>query len=138
MTDLLARVESELENARDETLKRRINAWKMRLLGHSFITIAEELDVSIGTAHADVRWCHENLPLAFDSTQDFRHIALERIESWFVALAEACARGDDSAIKTSNMLTDMQAKLLGGYAPTRVDATVRTQYEIIGVNTDGV
>ncbi len=138
MTDLMTRVDSELERATTEVLKRRITAWKQRLLGRSYLDISESLEVSIGTVHADVRWCHENLPLAFETAQDLRHVALERLESWILALSEACVRGDEGPIKTSAMLTDMQFKALGAYAPSRIDATVHTHYELVDVKTEDV
>ncbi len=118
---------------KDPIYTRRVKVWELRVKGHSVIQIATLLDCSFGTAHADLQWCLKNLPAAYESTQDFRSITLARLDEMIEHLQE---NRSDAGNKTLIAAQDMQAKLLGAYAPTRIDANVKTQYEIVGVNVE--
>lgn len=119
----------------DPIYARRVRVWDLRVRGHSITQIAALLECSIGTVHADLRWCLTNLPAAYESTQDFRVVTIARLDEMIERLT---SNPTDTGNKTVLMAQDMQAKLLGAYAPTKVDATVHTQYSIIGVPVEDV
>lgn len=129
-----AMVDQELEQAEAEgdQYVNRIRAWRLKLAGYSYLDIAEEMGISSGAAHKYVKWAMENLPSAYSSAEEFKHISLEGLDEQYKRLVQM------GSYKVALQVRDMQAKLLGAYAPTKVDATVRTQYEIVGVDTDGI
>lgn len=127
-------VDQELEQARGLNA-RRVRAWRLRLAGYSILDIAEELGVSVGTAHADLKWAMANLTSAYESAEAFRHLSIPQLEEQYRRLLEM---GTESSHRVALAVKDMQAKLLGAYAPTKVDATVKTQYQIVGVDTEQI
>ena len=133
----LKRVEEE---GVDPLLVRRVRAWNLRLRGYSIQEIGEELRISIGSAHSDLKWCHENLPPAYETAEDFKRISLQQLDAQYRRVTSG-RNGEpptDIAERVAIAIKDAQAKLLGAYAPTRVDATVQTQYEIVGVETKDI
>jgi hypothetical protein len=139
----------EAVNAASSTLElRRAKAWKLRVDGYSVQDIAAELNVSHGTAHADVRWCLDNLPAAYESAEDFRRVALPRLDDQYRRLTAGrtvIIEGEpvvesptETAMRVAQSALDLQAKLLGAYAPSKVDGSVVVKYELAGVDTDDI
>lgn len=129
-------VDQELQCAEDEGSDlevRRVRAWRLRLSGYSIQDIADEMNCSVSTAHGYIKWAMENLPSAYTTAEEFRHVSLSQLEQQYKRLVEMDTEG---SVRVALQVKDMQAKLLGAYAPTKVDATVKTQYQIVGVDTE--
>ncbi len=130
--DLVAQELERAELEGGDKFKERVNAWRLRLVGYSMIDIAEELGISVGTAHADVHWAQEHLASAYESAEAFRRVSLPQLDQQY---RELLAMRTETAHRVAMGVKDLQAKLLGAYAPTRIDANIKTQYEIVDVNT---
>jgi transcriptional regulator len=107
--------------------ERRLQVWRLRIQGWPYEDIARKLGVTNATVCTDLQWCMKNLPATYDTVADFRVVALRRLEDW---IREA----DDISVRVK--LLDTQAKLLGAYAPVRVDAGVQVRHVIVGVEVD--
>lgn len=119
-------------------MRERLTAWSLRIKGYSIYNIADELHLSVGAVHADIKWCLANLPAAYESTESFRHMAMDALDEQLARL-QSGRNGEpptDTAERVIVAIRDMQAKLLGAYAPTKVDASVKTQYEVLGIEAD--
>lgn len=136
-------IDTELERVEREgnyKLIERVKAWQLRIKGYSIIDIADELGISVGTAHADVRWCIDHLPPAFETTEDFRRISLQQLEKQYERVT-AGRNGEpptEIAERVGIAIKDLQAKILGALAPTRIDSSIKLEYNITGVDTQGV
>lgn len=130
----------------DEKMLERTKAWKLRVTGYNIQDIAEELGISVGTAHADVRWCLDNLPAAYESAEDFRRVALPRLDEQYRRLTAGrtiTIEGEpvyepptETAMRVAQSALDLQAKLLGAYAPSRIDGSVTVKTVLAGVDVD--
>lgn len=130
-------VEGEIQEAtwtRDQLAARRSNVWRLRVLGYSQTAIATELKIAQQTVSDDLKWCREHLPSVFETIVDFRNVSLARLEHLILKLLtnDQIAIGDQ--VRAVAGLVDLQAKLLGGYAPTKVDAAVTVDYQITGID----
>lgn len=120
--------------------QRRARVWKMRIMGYSVAEIAEELKCAFGTAHGDIKWCLKNYPPAYESADELRHVSLERLDAQYRRVLSPRPRYDEQAnvvgydppMERGELIAqralDMMHKLLGAYAPTRVETGV-TQRE---------
>jgi DNA-directed RNA polymerase specialized sigma24 family protein len=136
-------VEAELEKAEREggyKLIERISAWKLRIQGYSIVDIAEELDIGIGTAHKDVKWCIANLPAAYETAEDFKHVSLEQLEKQYkrVMAGRDGEPPTEIAERVGVAIKELQARLLGALSPTRVDSSMKLEYNITGVKTEEI
>lgn len=150
MDQALDKVEIEILDAEDMITLRRCRAWKLRLMGYGIEHIAEELRVSHGTAQADVRWALDHLPSAYESAEDFRRITLKQLDDQFRRLTQEREIIDnetgrviklpptETAERVALANKDLQAKLLGAYAPSKVDGSVVVKYSLAGVDVDDV
>lgn len=128
------------ENA-DPRLKRRLEAWNLRIRGHAIEQIAALMNVSVGTAHADIRWCLDHLPAAYESAQDFRTVAVRRLDEQYLMLTAPGPAGEppsETALRVAQAAQDMQAKLLGAYAPTKVDGSMTVKTVLVGIDADEI
>jgi hypothetical protein len=134
---VIQRAEAALISTTDPIERRRLTIWKLRIQGYTLVNIAEQLGISYGTAHADMQWCYKNAPMAYESAEEFRHIGIAQLEQQYQMLVtprvilDTTETGDIverveapslMALKVAQSAKDMQAKLLGAYAPTRVEA----------------
>lgn len=128
--------------AADSTLElRRARAWKLRVDGYSVQDIAAELKVSHGTAHGDIKWCIKNLPAAYESAADFRHVALPRLDEMYRRLTTGRTivvddvvvneSPTETAMRVALATLDLQAKLLGAHAATKVDIESKTVHYVV-------
>lgn len=144
MDEALVRIDQALESIdpSDETTLRRLKAWKLRLHGYSHEDIADALEVGIATAYRDIRWCIDNLPPAFESAEDFRRISLKRLEQQvtrlITRLQSGASENPDVTERVLIAVQDTQAKLLGAYAPSRIDSSVTVKTELVGIPLDQV
>lgn len=133
-------IEGELLDATgDETRSRRVESWKMRIQGWPPYEIAEHFKVSVQTTYADLRWAQENLSSAIDSAEELRRLSLERLDKQYQQLATLRARAEeigDGPHRTSVYIMDMQAKLLGAYAPSKVDGSVVVKYVLENISEE--
>lgn len=142
MEDIVHRADQTLAelDSSDPVMQRRAKAWRMRLDSYALQDIAESLGVSFGTAQADIQWCLKNYPPAYESADDFRRITILQLEGAKHRLwCRLMSRDTDNPDITERVLMsaqDMQAKLLGAYAPSRVDSSVVVRTELVGVETD--
>lgn len=151
MTDALERAEQGVVLAAGELTVRRAKAWKLRILGYSIHDIAEELNVAVSTAHADVRWCLDNYPPAYETAEDFRRVSLLQLDRQYRMLMDGRLKYDEdgqpvlgadgkqmrdepneSAQRVAMGVKELAAKMLGALAPREIsgDITVRTALEL--------
>ena len=129
---------SQLDDAK---MLERAKAWKLRVDGYSVQDIAAELGISVGTAHADVQWCIKNLPAAYESAVDFRHVALPRLDEMYRRLTTGRTvvvddvvvheSPTETAMRVALSALDLQAKLLGAHAATKVDIESKTVHYVV-------
>jgi hypothetical protein len=124
---------ADIKSRKEEVNDRRMNVWRLRMQGMMHIDIAEELAVSPQTVLNDLVWILENLPPTYHSAIHFRRISMEQLERMFYQLEPV--RDTPIGSRASVAIKDMQAKLLGAYAPTKVNADLSVNYSIEGVNT---
>lgn len=117
----------------EEFAKKSAHAWSLRLKGYNLTHIGEEMGVSFPTAQKYVEWAMENIPSVIESAEDFKRVALDRIEAWVAALEPQRAEGDVMAYRVSQSLLDQQAKILGVYTQ-RLDVSAHLTYSVEGVD----
>jgi len=101
------------------------------VLGHSIEQVADLLGISIATAWRDLRWCLDNVPAAYENAEDYRRVSLRRLDEM---IRRHQLSTSDAGDRTILAVADMQAKLLGAYAPSKVDASVTVRTELAGVD----
>jgi len=120
---------------------RRLKAMELKLEGKTFRHIADQLGVSVGTAHGDVQACLlELVEMRQDTTEEYVELETERLEadrddlnSLLGALApdisQGCHGAIDKAIKIINQrvkVSESIRKLRGLDAPQRNQHTIAT------------
>lgn len=141
MQQIMQRVEASLVGETDPIRRRRMLVYRLRVMGYTLETIAEELNMSYGTAHGDLEWCFANLPPVFANAEDFRRVSVPQLEGMFEQLVtpqvvlEQTDTGETiqrlqmpsvQALRTAKEIKDTQAKLLGAYKPVVVDDGAET------------
>ena len=139
--DAVERADEAILAAESALELRRAKAWKLRVDGYSVQDIAAELGISHGTAHADVQWCIKNLPAAYESAVDFRHVALPRLDEMYRRLTTGRTvvvddvvvheSPTETAMRVALSALDLQAKLLGAHAATKVDIESKTVHYVV-------
>lgn len=132
----IERIETALVGVTDPILRRRMTVYRLRLSGYTIHWIAEELNISGGTAHADMQWCYQNLPPAYANADEFRFISIGQLEQQYQrvmtprVVLETTETGETIervelpslvAEKVARELKAEQAKLLGAYKTVSVD-----------------
>ncbi len=100
---------------------RRMKAMAARVQGGTYRQIADELDVSVFTAHEDVN--AELLAVCTKTrgdTEQLRSLILERSDFALRGLAPAVMKGDPSACRAWNQELVLQARIHGLITPTNV------------------
>lgn len=115
--------ESKTSRRRLAAAQRQRNALELRIGGASFDQIAEQLNYASksGAYHA-VMAALRRVPAPEADT--YRSINLERLNRIRLAIAQAVRRGELLAIDREIKLQQEEAKLLGLYAPEKIDLTV--------------
>jgi orotate phosphoribosyltransferase-like protein len=104
-------------------LEQAERAYQLRLDGANIAEIADELGVSVGTAHARVKYGIEQklMPLA----DDVRKLELDRLDMMWTWLLPKMERGDVQAIRTGLMVMDQRTKYISGLkVAEQVDAVI--------------
>ena len=117
----------------DRIALRQSSALSLRIKGYSFREIAAELDISVSVAHSDVRSAMSGtLKRTQDELDAERELDLHRCDSGLRMTAKILADetlDPESELKLKALdrqikLQEQRAKLLGLYAPTKVEAEV--------------
>ena len=108
---------------------RRLEALRLRQRGRSYPRIAEELGVSLTTAHRYVTTELERLAKECgEEAAIVRQMELDRLDVALDALADRIEQGDDRAVATMLRIQERRAKLLG------LDSPDRQQVEVTGID----
>lgn len=142
MDKAMERIERALKRVDEDDYKavERLNTWKLRIQGYTIVDIAEELDIAVGTAHKNIQWCLKNLPAAFETVEDFKRIALSQLEKQYQRVTSE-RNGEpptEIAERVGVAIKELQAKILGALSPTKVDSSMRLEYNITGVKTEEI
>lgn len=136
MRHMLERIETALVGVTDPVERRRRTVYRLRAMGYTLESVAEELNISYGTAHGDEQWCHANLPAAYANAEEFRRISIPQLEYLYQLLVtprivlETTDGGETIerlelpgpvAIRTAASVKAEQSKLLGAYRSVSVD-----------------
>lgn len=128
--EVIERVETALIGTSDPLERRRLTVYRLRILGYTLETIAEEMNMSYETARLDLRWCFNNLPPVYANAEDFRRVSIPQLENIFQMLVtprtvvQVLESGETlqhvelpslQALKVAREVKDTQAKLLGAY-----------------------
>lgn len=104
-----------MEN-REQFLSRKNEAYELRLRGKSYRAIAEELNVSVGTAH---RWVQEICDaVVLPNVESVRKQEVDRLMRYLDKLDERIEEGDDKAIGLAIKVSERLTKMLGVDMPT--------------------
>lgn len=106
---------------------RRTKALELRVSGMDPVEIARELKVAPATAHAYITEALAMLPPP--DIEEARRLELARLDMMQLALSPQIKHGNPDAIRAAIPLTQERMKIVGGYAASKVDATVTTQTE---------
>lgn len=95
---------------------------QLRLEGHSFRAIADQLGLSLGTTYSRVRAA---VDLEVNPKADeLRAVEVQRLDMYLARLAPKIAEGDDRAINTAVRISESRRRMLGLDRPVAIDATV--------------
>lgn len=104
-----------MEN-REQFLSRKNEAYELRLRGKSYRAIADELGVSVGTAH---RWVQEICDsIVLPNVESVRKQEVDRLMRYLDALDLRITDGDDKAIGLAIKVSERLTKMLGVDMPT--------------------
>lgn len=107
----------------------RLEALALRRRGRSYRKIADELGVSLTTAHRYVTTELERLAKECgEEAAIVRQMELDRLDVALDALADRIEQGDDRAVATMLRIQERRAKLLG------LDSPDRQQVEVTGID----
>ena len=116
----------ERTGSRANKLLRRVEALNLRITGHDYRVIAEELGVSVKTAYYDVQDAlaylakHER-----QLAERIRALELARCDAMQACLWPSIESGDAESVEVALKVMERRAKLLGLDAPTEVIVTKR-------------
>jgi len=104
---------NQITDARQERIRR---AWKLRVQGLNYDQIAEELGISKGTVHADLKTIRENIEeVTKERAKQELEIELERLDSivapYMSKIVDGTATNGD--VSTYLKVSERRAKLLG-------------------------
>lgn len=119
--------------------ERRFQAVELAKRGYSYRQIASALNVSVKTAHLDVkRGLVELAPLTGEEAVQFRALMIERLNLWLQKLAPRIEGGDLSALDRALKINKQIMDLTGIAAPNRLEITTdwRTMALKDGINPD--
>jgi DNA-binding CsgD family transcriptional regulator len=109
----------------DEVIaERRIKAFGLRKAGASYRQIAQQLNVGVNTAWADVN--AELMELRAQTTADaeaVREMELQRCDEMILGLWPGVRRGDPKSVMAAVRVSDRRARLLGLDAPSKSEIT---------------
>lgn len=104
-----------MEN-REQFQARKNEAYELRLRGKNYRAIAEELGISVGTAH---RWVAEVCELVvLPNVEEVRKQEVDRLMRYLDKLDERIEDGDDKAIGLAIKVSERLTKMLGVDMPT--------------------
>jgi hypothetical protein len=141
VSEALARADTEIDVAtwtKEELATRRAKVWRLRVLGFPQSEIGRQLNISPALVHLDLKWCRDNLPSIFETIQDFRNISLARVEEMMLRVMTTDTMSIKDQVSAVSGLIDVQAKILGGYAPTKQEVGLTVKYQINGVDTEAL
>ncbi|MCS5478727.1 hypothetical protein NYP18_03565 [Corynebacterium sp. YIM 101645] len=98
---------------------RRARAVGLRTEGLTIREIAEALDVSVGTAWADLDTALRDVPA--EDVDTLRLVELERLDALQRAVWEAALSGDLQAVDRALKVIALRCRLMGLNAPERID-----------------
>jgi hypothetical protein len=105
----------------DEVIaERRVRAFGLRKAGASYRQIAQQLNVGVNTAWADVN--AELMELRAQTTADaeaVREMELQRCDEMILGLWPGVRRGDPKSVMAAVRVSDRRARLLGLDAPSK-------------------
>ena len=105
--------------------EKRIQALKLRQVGHTYRVIAEELAMSVSTAHDLVDEALKDL--AKQSTHEagkLRVLEMSRLDEYMLILGPRILAGDMNAIDRAIKINESRRKLLGIDVPVKSMGTV--------------
>lgn len=103
-----------MEN-REQFQARKNDAYELRLKGRSYRAIADELGVSVGTAH---RWVQEVCELVvLPNVEEVRKQEVDRLMRYLDRLDSRIEDGDDKAIGLAIKVSERLTKMLGVDVP---------------------
>jgi predicted transcriptional regulator len=141
VSEALVRVDSDIDIAtwtKENVAERRARVWRLRVLGYGQTEIGKQLGIPQPTVSADLKWCRDNLPSVFETIQDFRNISLARVEEMMLRVMTSDTMSEKDQVSAVTGLIDVQAKILGGYAPTKQEVGLTVKYQINGVDTEAL
>lgn len=104
-----------MEN-REQFQARKNEAYELRLRGKNYRAIAEELGISVGTAH---RWVADVCELVIlPNVEEVRKQEVDRLMRYLDKLDERIEDGDDKAIGLAIKVSERLTKMLGVDMPT--------------------
>jgi DNA-binding Lrp family transcriptional regulator len=111
------------------TINKKLASWEinykifeLRKAGASNRQIAKQLGIAESNVFQRLRRVFNLLQTKITATiQEERKMDLERLDSCMLAIWNRCRDGDVIAIRTLCHIIDLRARLLGTYAPTRID-----------------
>lgn len=120
-----------------DILKRQLDAVEMRKQGMSYRAIADRLEVSFQQVQRDVTEELKRLAaLNLNAADELRQLELERLDRIIAGMDHWVQAGNAQAAMATLKAMDTRAKLLGLYAPEKVQA-ITWQDEIINLLRTG-
>lgn len=102
---------------------RREKAWDLRVNGHSLRSIAQQLEVSLGTAHNDIHAVLERTQSeANEDARRHMHLQLARLDKAIAVVMRRIEQDGDDALEAIDKLDKLEkrkAALLGLDAPEK-------------------
>jgi hypothetical protein len=112
-------------------------ALDLRIIGRSYAEIADEMGVSIPTAHQYVTEAIERVTADEVRHADLaRQMMLLRLDALLRAQWKKATAGDERATAAALKILERQSKLLGLDAPARIDITARIRQMAIEEGLD--
>lgn len=125
----MAKVQKHIAKPRSSAVRvvaaeRAMQIFELKKQGFSFHAIGQSIGISRQAAHAAFwRVMDEVKELTIKDAQTWRTLQLERLEQMHAGLWPRACNGDEDAADACRKILDMEASLLGTYAPTKTAAT---------------
>jgi predicted DNA-binding protein (UPF0251 family) len=111
-------VGSKCKAPKDALEIRRIEALRLRVSGLTYEAIAEELGVSLGTAHSDVQFMlAKRRKQAAEDAEHVRELELERLDAAIYLVLGQIGKENLGAVDRLVKLNERRCKMLGLDAP---------------------